>query len=174
VNPESRSVWNAFSFLLAVAGVLFLMLFGAARLKELRPVFGARIVIGRGGTQGLAEPESGAMELRRSDGSSIRFGGGSGDLPQWFPSYPGRQAKDVFRMEDGGGNGSVSFALDGGPAATCGTLGAEWQGAGMRVQTLRAASDGCMLLVKSDVRTLLVSIGKSEKGSTLNVTYTKK
>jgi hypothetical protein len=176
VKPVSGSVWNALLFLLAVAGATGGILLVGRAIRFHSPVQHALVVLKKSEGEALADPEGGEMKLGRPDGSSIRFGSKLPVVPSWIPDYPISSAQDVFQMDDGRGNGSVSFTLPEPAAAVCRKLDSEWRRSGLLIESMpRVGHEGCMVVAarKRPQRTAVVSIGIAGNGSTVNVTYTK-
>jgi len=166
-------------FLLAIAGLTGLIVMAGAAIQQPgRVVEHSGIVLKNGGAEALADPATGALEVKQPDGSNIRFGGVEDlELPAWMPRYPVGKAMNAFRMQNRSGGGSVGFLVNESTSVLCRTVTAEWKKAGIEVRQLTGARvDGCMLLAEivGMKVTAVVSIGAAAQGSTFNVTYTKK
>lgn len=172
----NRSNWNAAQFLLAVTLVTGLILAVGAGWKQMREVPSSVVLRSKQG-ETLANPETGAMQMRTADGGIIDFGGGQGSIPGWIPTYPGLVSGNVFSMRDRSGGGSVGFVVDASATSVCDGYPARLKKAGLQVrQFSQAQQGGCMLLVEEPKQNLaaLFSIGTLSHGAAVNVTYTKK
>lgn len=110
--------------------------------------------------------------------ATMEFGGGSGKLPSWIPSYPGSSPQFNITARgdssDGAGEGGNFTFTTSDPAARVLSFYQEKaKDMGMRVNLTTTTSDAGMVIASDDSnnRSLTAIVGNDSGKTTVNVTY---
>ena len=123
---------------------------------------------------------TGTMEVKTADGS-FQLGGGTGKIPAWVPSYPGSNPQSSYSAQSKDGDtASVHFTTKDPVDKVVKFYEGALKGAGLKVTSNIMQQDGKvaggMLAAEDEAKskTVMVSLGSSDEGTSVNVAYTSK
>ena len=123
-----------------------------------------------------ADGDKGSLELKSSEGS-LKFGAGTGKMPDWLPAYPGSDAKGVMSMQNAKENsGTFQFTTQDSVEQVVRYYEDALKKAGLKVNTNTVQQDGKtglgILTAEGSNRKAVVNATATGEGTNVGITYT--
>jgi len=126
------------------------------------------------------EGANASVEMKNSDGSSVKIGNNADKAPAWVPSYPGATMQNTFSANSNGEQtGSYAFVTADAPEKVISFYGDNLKSGGFNVSNVTTNSNGKTGGMvsgedKATKRTVVAIIGSENDGTHVNVTFSAK
>jgi len=124
---------------------------------------------------------NGGLEIKSSDGSTVKIGGAAANVPTWVPQYPGAQAQNAFTSNQATeSGGTFSFKTNDSADKVAKWYQDQLPAAGMKITSnftgQSAGSSGAMMSAEdaASKRNVTVTVGTESGATSVAVMYSEK